>query len=318
MAIQNKRKLWIVGLSFIAALFLFVWGFNFLKGKDLFNLEHIYYAEYESVNGLIQSNPVVINGFRVGQVKRIYFHPSLNGKLVTMISLSTNFPLPENTVARIISSDLMGSKAIELIVGDSPIFLKEKDTLLSSIEASLMDEVNAQVLPLKNKAESLLSSVDSLVIVLQTILNETAKENIVTSLQSVSSTIQNLERTTFSIDSFVVTEQSRLASILHNIELITNNLEQSNSDISWMINNLAVLSDSLVQADIGSVIRHADAAIRELNHLMTAINEGRGTVGQLMNNDSLYNELQKSAEELNKLLEDVRLNPKRYVKISLF
>lgn len=317
MAIKNK-KVYIVGLSFVLALLLFFWGFNFLKGKDVFNKERVFYVEYAEVNGLIKSNPVVINGFRVGQVKDIYFHPSLSGKLVVELSLNTKFPLPKNTVARIFSSDLMGSKAIELQVGNSQQLLQENDTLLSSIEASLMDEVNAQVLPLKNKAESLLSSVDSLVVVLQTILNETAKENIMSSLQSVSNTIQNLQNTTTSIDSFVTNEQSRLSAILYNIELITRNLEQNNGEISRMIGNMAALSDSLASADIASVVRHADASIQELNKLMTAINEGQGTIGQLMHNDSLYFELEKSAEELNKLLEDVRLNPKRYVKFSLF
>jgi phospholipid/cholesterol/gamma-HCH transport system substrate-binding protein len=317
MALKNK-KAYIVGLSFVLALMLFFWGFNFLKGKDVFNRERVFYVEYEQVNGLIKSNPVVINGFRVGQVKDIFFHPSLNGKLLVELSLNTKFPLPDNTVARIFSSDLMGSKAIELQIGNSQQMLQDNDTLLSAIEASLMDEVNAQVLPLKNKAESLLSSVDSLVIVLQTILNETAKDNIMSSLQSVSSTIQNLQNTTTSIDSFVTTEQSRLAAILYNVELITRNLEQNNDGISRMIGNMAALSDSLANADIGSVVRHADASIQELNKLMTAINEGQGTVGQLMQNDSLYFELEKSAEELNKLLEDVRLNPKRYVKFSLF
>ncbi len=317
MKIQNK-KVFIVGLSFILTAFLFVWGFNFLKGKDIFDRERIFFVEYEEVNGLVTSNPVMLNGLRVGQVKDIYFHPNLKGSLIVMLSVHNKFPLPANSVARIFSSDLMGSKAVDLQLGDSEQLLQHNDTLLSAIEASLMDEVNAQVLPLKNKAESLISSLDSLVIIVQTILNETAKDNITASLQSVSSTIKNLERTTSAIDSFVTTEQSRMASILYNVELITRNIEQSNSEISRMISNLAALSDSLVHADIASLARHADATIQEMNKLMSAVNEGRGTVGQLMVNDSLYIELEKSAAELNKLLEDVRLNPKRYVKFSLF
>ncbi|MDO8896828.1 MAG: MCE family protein, partial [Bacteroidales bacterium] len=191
-------------------------------------------------------------------------------------------------------------------------------TLKSSVEASLMDEVNAQVLPLKIKAETLLSSVDSLVVILQTILNENAKDNIFSSLQSVSATIQNLERTTLVIDSVVSTESSRISSILYNIELITRNFEQNNGEINTILSNMAALSDSLVKADIGSVVQHADASLAELNKLLDAINRGQGTVGQMMQNDTLYYQLEKSAEELNKLLEDVRLNPKRYVKFSLF
>jgi len=317
MTLKN-RKVYTVALSFVLALVLFIWGFNFLKGKDVFNKEQLYFVEYNQVNGLIRSNPVVINGLRVGQVRDIYFHPSLNGKLIVVIALTTKFPVPDNSIARIFSSDLMGSKAIELQLGTSKIYLKPNDTLMSSIEASLMDEVNAQVLPLKIKAETLLSSVDSLVVILQTILNENAKDNIFSSLQSVSATIQNLERTTLVIDSVVSTESSRISSILYNIELITRNFEQNNGEINTILSNMAALSDSLVKADIGSVVHHADASLAELNKLLDAINRGQGTVGQLMQNDTLYYQLEKSAEELNKLLEDVRLNPKRYVKFSLF
>ncbi|MDP2236017.1 MAG: MlaD family protein [Bacteroidales bacterium] len=317
MTLKN-RKVYTVALSFVLALVLFIWGFNFLKGKDVFNKEQLYFVEYDQVNGLIRSNPVVINGLRVGQVRDIYFHPSLNGKLIVVIALTTKFPVPDNSIARIFSSDLMGSKAIELQLGTSKNYLQPNDTLKSSVEASLMDEVNAQVLPLKIKAETLLSSVDSLVVILQTILNENAKDNIFSSLQSVSATIQNLERTTLVIDSVVSTESSRISSILYNIELITRNFEQNNGEINTILSNMAALSDSLVKADIGSVVQHADASLAELNKLLDAINRGQGTVGQMMQNDTLYYQLEKSAEELNKLLEDVRLNPKRYVKFSLF
>ena len=151
---MKNRKLYIVGLSFVLALVSFIWGYNFLKGKNVFKKERIFYVEYNEVNGLIQSNPVVINGYRVGQIQDIYFHPSMNGSLIVKISLTTDFPISSNTVAQIYSADLMGSKAIQLQIGNSPVNLNSGDTLISSIEASLMEEVNAQVLPLKNKAES--------------------------------------------------------------------------------------------------------------------------------------------------------------------
>ncbi|PKP52981.1 MAG: hypothetical protein CVT92_06365 [Bacteroidetes bacterium HGW-Bacteroidetes-1] len=318
LPILKNKKLYIIALSFILALLLFIWGFNFLKGKDIFNNENLYYIEYSEVNGLIRSNPVVINGLRVGQIRDIYFNPDLSGSLVVQIALTNNFPVPDNSIARIFSSDLMGSKAIELQLGTSKTFLQPNDTLMSSIEASLMDEVNAQVLPLKNKAETLLSSLDSLVVIMQTILNENAKDNIFSSLQNISATIKNLEKTTATIDIFVGQEQSRLASILYNVELITRNLEQNNNEITRMLSNMANFSDTLVSANIGSAIRNADVSLAELSRLLESVNKGQGTMGQILKNDTLYFQLEKSAEELNNLLEDIRLNPKRYVKISVF
>lgn len=315
---MKNKKLYIVALSFVLAFVLFIWGFNFLKGKDVFKNERHFYVEYNQVSGLIRANPVDVNGFRVGQIRDIYFHPKMNGRLIVKISLTTDIPIPSNTIARIYSSDLMGSKAIELQLGNSKVYLKENDTLKSSVETSLMDEVNAQVLPLKNKAESLISSVDSLVTIMQTLLSKSAQENIFLSLQSISVTIKNLERTTAAIDSFVSTEQSRLASIFYNVELITRNLEQSNKEISRIIGNTAAISDSIAKADVAATIRNANASLADLNKILSAINQGQGTIGQLIKNDTLYYNLQNSANELNKLIEDVRLNPKRYVKISVF
>ncbi|HQO49949.1 MAG TPA: MlaD family protein, partial [Bacteroidales bacterium] len=110
---MKKKKVYLVALLFIAALVLFIWGFNFLKGKDIFNSEDIYYVEYESVNGLIKSNPVVLNGLRIGQVRDINFHPDMSGRLIVQLAITSDFPIPSNSVARIYSSDLMGSKAVE-------------------------------------------------------------------------------------------------------------------------------------------------------------------------------------------------------------
>ncbi len=315
---MKAKRPYLVALSFIAALLLFVWGFNFLKGKDVFNKERIFYARYAEVNGLVKANPVVINGLRVGQVSDIYFDPAMNGNIIVELSVHNDFPVPNNSIARIFSSDLMGSKAIDLQLGNSFEKLESGDTLISSIEASLMDEVNAQVAPLKNKAEGLLSSVDSVVVVLQTILNENAKENIMSSLQNISNTFKNLESTTANIDSMVVDERNRIAAILYNVDMITQNLERNTREIDKIIGNVATFSDSLAVADVAGSMREAKAALAEINLLVAGINQGQGTMGMLMKDDSLYLELQYSADALNKLLEDIKANPKRYVKFSLF
>ncbi len=315
---MNKKRTYIVALSFIVALMVFVWGFNFLKGNDVFVKERKLFAVYPNVNGLVQSNPVVINGMRVGQVTDLYFHPDMSGQIVVEMSLRTNFPLPDNSVARIFSSDLMGSKAIELKIGKSAVNAATGDTLPSALEASLMDEVNAQVAPLKTKAEGLISSLDSLVVIVQAILNENTKDNLAQSMTNISLTFKNLEHTTANIDSLVISERKRIAAIMRNIELISKNFEKNGTDINRIIANTASFSDSLAAADIVGTLKRADQSLADLSVILQHINEGQGTVGALMHNDTLYFELEKSAAELNKLLEDVRLNPKRYVKFSLF
>ncbi|NOU47957.1 MAG: MCE family protein [Bacteroidales bacterium] len=315
---MNTKRTYIVAISFIAALVLFIWGFNFLKGNDVFVKERLFYATYTNVNGLVQSNPVVINGMRVGQVASLYFHPDMSGKIIAVLSIHSEFPFPDNSVARIFSSDLMGSKAIDLQLGNSPINALTGDTLQTSIESSLMEEVNAQVAPIKHKAEGLISSLDSLVVIVQAILNEDSKENLKQSLRNISLTFKNLENTTANIDTIVTGERKRIAAILRNVELITRNFEKNSDELNRIMQNATTFTDSLAAADIAGTIRKADKSLNQLALILDKMNKGEGTAGMLLKNDTLYYELERSAAELNKLLEDVRLNPKRYVKISLF
>ncbi len=315
---MKKRYPYIVALSFIVALGLFIWGFNFLKGKDVFSKERIFYAEYSEVSGLVKANPVMISGLRVGQVSNLEFHPNMKGNIVVTLSVNTSFPIPTNSIARIFSSDLMGSKAVEIVLGNSPEHANSGDTLRTSIEASLMDEVNAQVAPLKLRAESLLSSLDSLVVVVQAVFNDAARENINNSLYSISKTFGNIERTTSSIDSAIIEERVRITNILSHIEHVTASLEDNSEDFTRIMSNLAVLSDSLLVADLPGTLRRADASLAQLNQILEKVNSGEGSIGMLLHNDTLYFELERTAEEMNLLLEDIRRNPKRYVKFSLF
>lgn len=311
------KKLFI-GFTFIVAVFIFVWGYNFLKGKDIFDKQTIVYADYHEVSGLAVANPVMINGFKVGQVSDIYFNPNMTGDIIVVLTLQNKFPIPNNTIARIYSADLMGSKAIDLRLGDGVEMINSGDTLASSIEASLMDEVNAQVQPIKIKAENLLGSIDSLVIAFQTVLNEDAIVNLSESFNSMRRTFSNLENTTTNIDSLVIAERSNISAILQNVDSLTLTLSQNRDKISSILTNFEVVSDSLSKIDIGGTLTRANNAIDELNIILAQINEGQGTVGMLMHNDTLYMELNRSAEELNLLLKDIRENPKRYVKFSLF
>lgn len=311
------KKLFI-GFTFVVAIFLFVWGYNFLKGKDIFDRQTIVYAEYVEISGLTVANPVMINGFKVGQVSDIYFNPNMKGKIIVVLTLQNKFPIPKNTIARIYSADIMGSKAVDLKLGDAVDIIAAGDTLVSSIEASLKDEVNAQVQPIKIKAENLLGSIDSLVVAFQTVLNEDAITNLSESFNSMRRTFSNLENTTSNIDSLVTSERSNISAILQNVDSLTLTLSQNRDKISTIIANFEVVSDSLSKVDIGGTLKRANNVIEELSIILAQINEGQGTLGMLMHNDTLYMEINRSAEELNLLLKDIRENPKRYVKFSLF
>lgn len=318
---ETKKKRFkpiIIGVSFIAAIVIFVWGFNFLKSTALFQKETVYYASYEKVNGLIKANPVVINGLRVGQVKNVYFNPDMSGNIMVSMMLSTDFPIPSNTVARIFSSDIMGSKAIELILGNEKTILKEGDTLQTSVEAGLMAEVNAQVQPIKKKAEALLGSIDTLVIAFQSIFNETARKNLKETFEHLDQTFANLQNATSNIDTLVVEESSRISDILINLDSLTTTLNDNKDNISIIIENFRVISDSLSKSEIPGVFVRANKVLDDMQAILNKVNSGEGTVGMLINNDSLYVELTRSATALDSLINDVKNNPKKYVRFSLF
>lgn len=313
----NTRKV-LIGFSFIAAIVIFIWGYNFLRSKNLFKKDTTYYASYQKVNGLIKANPIVINGLRIGQVKDIYFNPDMSGNIIVVMDLSTNFPIPKNSTAHIFSSDLMGSKAIEIILGNSTALLHEGDTLTTSIEGGLMEEVNAQVQPIKAKAENLIGSIDTLVIAFQSIFNESARDNLKQSFADIEQTFANLQNTTSNLDTLVVTESQTITSILSNIDSISSTLSNNRQNLQNIIRNFEVISDSLANSEIPATFDRLNSTLAEMESIMAKINEGQGTLGLLVTQDSLYNELNRSAVALDSLLNDVRKNPKRYVKFSLF
>jgi len=282
--LKISREL-IVGIIFIITIGLFIWGFNFLKGSDIFQKQREFYVEYDAVNGLTKSNPIVINGLKVGQVKDLYFAPNNSGNIIVILVISNDFPIPKNSIARIYSSDLMGSKAIDLQIGSSKILAQSGDTLGAKVEASLKEEVNAQVQPLKTKAEDLMGSIDSVVTVIQAIFNENARENLENSFESIKNTLFSLQNTTYNIDTLVITEKTRLSSIINNVDDITRNLKENNKNISNILANFSTLSDTLAKSEIPKTFLAANKAVSKLSEILEKINSGEGTLGLLLHND---------------------------------
>lgn len=306
-----------IGILFIAAIAVLVWGFNFLKGTDLFNKRCLLYAVYPNVDGLQKANKVLVNGLQIGQVHNMYFAKG-SSKIIVEVYVDEKIQIPKNSIAKIYGTDLLGSKAVEIILGDSFEFAQSGDTLLAIIESSLKDQVNEQVQPLKRKAIALMKSVDSVMTVIQSVFNKDTRDNLASTIENISNTLRNLESASSNIDTIVATEKSRISAVLSHLESITANLESNNENINIILSNFANISDSLAKADIPKTIRNANNAITNLKTISDGIIRGEGTIGKLFTNDSLYFQLEKSASNLNKLLEDIRVNPKRYVKFSLF
>ena len=307
-----------IGILVIAAITIFIWGINFLKGNSIFSTDQLFYAKYQRVDGLKKSSPVTLKGFKVGQIQSIKFSESNIDDLIVSFSVADGFKLPNNTTARIVSSDIMGTKEIQIIPGNSKAILQAGDTIKGSIEGDLKEQVSMQMLPLKNKAEKLMSSVDSVLTAIQYIFNADARDNISQSLKSIKNTINKLEHTSGSLDTLVSGQRSHMEKILANIESITSNLESNGENISNILTNFSSISDSLKQAEIASTVNNANAALAQVNEIFQQINDGKGSMGAFLKNDSLYHHIESASKHLDELLVDLKDHPKRYVQVSVF
>lgn len=315
LKIKREVKLAIVA---IMALLLFIWGFNFLKGKDIFARQLTFYAIYPQVSNLLETNPVSISGVKIGQIDKIYFHPDGSGNIVVKCIVKRSINIPKNSISRLYSSDIIGTRAIEILLGSGPPYLESGDTLMSETQASLGEEVSKELLPVKKKAEDLLLSIDSVLAVVQSIFNENTRQNISNSIENLGKTVATIERTTRTIDTTFTMQASRLAQILANAESISTNIRNNNENITNILSNLSSITDEFARADFEKTLQDANAAVARLDSIIEKINNGDGSLGLLVNDKELYNNLDKSALELNRLLEDIRLNPKKYLSISVF
>jgi len=306
-----------IGLIAIFTIVILVWGINFLKGNNMFSSSLTFYSIYSEIDGLDVSAPVRINGLNVGRVSEIYFHENNSGQIIVKFILTNNFKLPKNTIARIYNADIMGTKAMQLDLGSSNVFLTSGDTLISEVEVGLKEEVNKQVQPLKNKAEDLISSIDSVMTVITTVLDKNARTSLANSLQSLNRTFFTMELAMVKLDSVIYKNDKRVSNILLNVESISTNLHNSNDELTNVIRNFSEVSDSLAKSNIKSTINNLNNSIVDFNHILSKIENGEGSIGMLINDKELYNNLAGASSQLDLLLKDMRDNPKRYVSFSL-
>ncbi len=306
-----------VGSIVLVAIIALIWGVNFLKGIDVFTSNQKFYVVYDRVDGLTKSNAVTINGLKIGQVKTIRLLNDRTGRILAVIFVDKHVQVTKKSIARIVSADLLGTKAIELEIDSLSPVAENGDTLLASIQMSLGDAVSLQVAPIKKKAENLLASIDSVMMVVQGVFNEESRESISASFVSISHTMKSLESTSHTLDTLLTSEQHKLKSIFSNVESITANLQANNEMITNVLKNFSNISDSIAKADVAMTIRKTNQTLAETQAILAKINRGEGSLGLLLNNDKLYHNLTNTALDLDRLLIDFRMNPKRYINFSI-
>lgn len=309
------------GFIAVATIFAFVWGYNFLKGNDIFSKQRVYYTTYENVGGLTQSNAVTVNGYKVGLVKDVYFEPVERKRLIVEFMLTAdNYEIPKGTKA-VLVSDLLGTTSINLIIGNEGGYIEEGDTLPSEIEADLLagiNELSSSLVTTKVKADRLFDSLDSLVNDVRDVLGKGERDSDVNrAFRKLAQTMDNLESATSKIDG-ILDEDGRLGKILADVEGFTTTLDENKDEIDNLLNNLSSFSDSLAAAELASTINNANKTLEELAQAMEKINNGEGTIGKLFQDETVYANLEAATRDLDSLFVDIKENPNRYVHVSVF
>lgn len=307
-----------IALLVLGGIAIAVFGLNFLKGKNIFITQHNYFAVYNRVDGLTATNPIWINGFKVGQVSKVSFLPGSQSKLLVELRITDpNVRLTDQSVARIVSADLLGSKGIDLLVKPQGNPLNAGDTIKASIEEGLKDVVSEQLAPIKAKAENLIGSIDSVLIVLRTVLNESSLDQLGQSFYGIRGTFESLYTTAKNIEELIEKEKSHIASAVENIDAASQVFKDNTEELDATIKNVKTLSDNLADAEVGEMVKNAEASMKKVNNMLTRVEQGNGSLGKLMQSDTLHNSMVKAVNDLERLLEDMRSNPARYVNFSL-
>jgi phospholipid/cholesterol/gamma-HCH transport system substrate-binding protein len=303
-----------VGAVIIIALGLLYFGMNYMKGSDVFSKSRYFYAVYEKVDGLNTDNVILVNGYKVGRVAQITLIPEKgNLIMVKMEILEDQLNIPDSSVARIVSEDVLGTKAISLEFTQDTIFHMSGDTLVSDIDEALQSIIEEKLAPLQLQIEGVIAEARDLVSATKILVTTTNE-----SIEKAKTSMDVINKTTTDVDKLVVAQNENLTRVLGDITAIASNIRNNSKNINAILENVATISDSLTRANYAAAIQNATNALTQLDSMITKINEGEGSLGMLLNDDKLYNNLEQASLEIDKLAEDLRVNPERYVHVSVF
>jgi phospholipid/cholesterol/gamma-HCH transport system substrate-binding protein len=287
----------------ITSILLFIWGYNFLKGRDLFNNYKTFYVQYTNVEGLAPSALVTINGLTIGKVKTITIGDK--GTLLVELQINTDFPISKSSTASIYDASLIGGKQIAIHPNYVDKNIAESgDYLLGNIEASLMASLGDKATPVMLKLEKVMTSADQLITGFNTVLDAKGQADLKKSLAELSVTMEQFHKIALNANVILDENKGQLKGVVSNFNKVSENFVQ--------------ISDSLNKADLGLTVRNLNTTLTKVDGLMKGLESGKGTMGKLMKDEALYANLEKTSKELELLLQDVRLNPTRYVNVSVF
>lgn len=297
-----------IGASVLIALAALVFGINYLKGVNIFKAANYYYASYTNVAGLAQSAPVTLNGYKVGLVRDVSYEYDNPGHVRVELSLDRQLKLPEGTCAAIVT-DMLGTSTIELRMGNSPEFI-EVGQKIEGIEGSgLMEKVSTELMP---TIMQIAPHIDSLVVALTAVAGDPA---LLSAVQRLDVIMANLEKSTSKLDRAM----GALPAIMNNTSVTMANVSDISANISQVSKALATISDDLKNMPLDSTVNHINNITAHLDEATEKLNSSNSSLGLLLNDPGLYNNLNNSAAHVDSILIDLKKQPKRYIpSIKIF
>ncbi len=301
--LNREQKIGLFAILIAASLYITI---NYLKGKDIFGTTNIYYTVYDSVDGLNTTGPVYIKGFKVGTVQKIEYQEKSDNFLVTM-KVDSKYNIPDSSIAQLYSSDLLGGKSIRIQIAKGVKIIGERDTLRSEIEPGLIENISAQILPLKDQASELITNLNKTFVNVNDVLDPEAKRHLSQSLLNLDKTLQNIRNIASNLDK----NGPEISSLISNLDNLSSSLNKSVGVLDKGLGNITEITDSLKRADLSGTIK-------SLKDLLLEINNPQGSIGKLIKTDSLHNSIDLLVRDIDVLIKNIQDDPKKYIKISVF
>jgi phospholipid/cholesterol/gamma-HCH transport system substrate-binding protein len=288
----------------ISSILLFIWGYSYVKGKDLFTNYKTVYVEYNNVEGVVKSAAVTLNGMIIGSISNITLNPQ-TGKILVELQLKTDFPISKSSTAAIYEPGFIAGKQIAIYpnYADKTVVV-DGDFLKGDVTAGLTESLKEKLVPLQQKFDKVLANVDKLLVGVNNILDEKGQADLKKTLSELSSTMEQFHKVSQNANSILDENKGQIKGMVSNFNKVSSDFSK--------------ISDSLNKANLGQTAKNLQKTLASVDKIMANVQAGKGSMGKLLTDEDLYKNLEKTTKELELLLEDVRLNPTRYVNVSVF
>ncbi len=313
MKISNETKIGLLAILGVALLFF---GFNFLKGKSIFKKETHIYAVYQNVQGLAKSNSVIINGLQVGTIDNLDGGKDMRDIVVT-VNLTKDVNIPSNSLA-VINPNLLGNPVLEIQLGSSTTYLNSGDTLITSLSGGAFDEALKLINPVLYEVRNAVKSLDSVLHIVTGVFDPSTKNNIKGIIENLNTTTASFALSASSLQQLMNAQTGALAKSIDNVNTFTANLNSNNEKLNDILGNAQKASAKFAEIDLKQTLDTLNVAVENFKKGSEKINSNEGSLGLLLNDKSLYKNLESTTNKINILLDDIRVHPKRYVNVSVF